>query len=325
MERRDFLRYSMAAGGLMALTTANAQSQESSLSPPTKEGMKYATLGRTGINLSILGVGCAPLGQTYSNQQAADEVLHRAVELGVTYIDTAPNYAKAEERMGNVMREVRDKIFLATKTEERSYAGTWKLIRQSLKRMNTDHIDLIYVHNWGFEERFPDMNYALGNKGALGALREARRQGVIRFIGASGHLHPSRFHKILDTGEIDVLMNAVNFISQHTYDFEHKVWARAQQENIGLVAMKVLGGSNSEAGHRIPGEYYKQAIRYCLSLPGVTTANVGMKSVSELEQCVQVVKEFKPLSAEEAYELSGVGLKLAQTDEWKLSYGEPLT
>ena len=114
MERRDFLRYSMAAGGLMALTAANARSQESSLSPPTKEGMKYATLGRTGINLSILGVGCAPLGQTYSSQQAADEVLQRAVELGVTYIDTAPNYAKAEERMGHVMPEVRDKIFLAT-------------------------------------------------------------------------------------------------------------------------------------------------------------------------------------------------------------------
>jgi|GEM_PF-3429293 len=80
-----------------------------------------------------------------------------------------------------------------------------------------------------------------GDRGAMGALREAKKQGVVRFIGASGHVHPTRFHEALDSGEIDVLMNAVNFVVQHTYDFEHKVWSRARSLNVGLVAMKVLG------------------------------------------------------------------------------------
>ena len=134
------------------------------------------------------------------------EVLHRGLELGVDYLDVAPNYGNAEtgfseEKMGKTIKEIRDRVFLVTKTEEPTYEGTWKLLRQSMKRMQTDHFDLVHLHNFGHEPRFPDLELTLSDKGALGALREAKQQGVVRFIGASGHLHPSRFHDVMDTGE----------------------------------------------------------------------------------------------------------------------------
>ena len=175
------------------------------------------------------------------------------LELGVNYLDTAPTYGNAEtgfaeEKMGPAIAEIRDKVFLVTKTEEPTYEGTWKLLRQSLKRMRTDRIDLVHLHNFGDEKLWGDQKLVFGDHGAMAALREAKRQGVVRFIGASGHLHPTRFHQALDSGEIDVLMNAVNFVVQHTYDFEHKVWSRARHMNVGLVAMKVLGGAARRAG-----------------------------------------------------------------------------
>src|SRR5205823_14441972 len=143
----------------------------------------------------------------------------------------------------------------------------------------------VHLHNFGDETLWGDHKLVFGDRGAMGALREAKRQGVVRFIGASGHLHPTRFHQALDSGEIDVLMNAVNFVVQHTYDFEHKVWSRARRENIGLVAMKVLGGNAGTAGgFKLPEDHYELAIRYALSIPGLAVAVIGLENVAELEQ-----------------------------------------
>ncbi len=297
----------------------------------TNKRVPQAVLGRTALEVSRLGLGCSHFQRKHITPDDVATVLHRALELGVNYLDVAPNYGNAEtgfseEKMGKTIKEIRDRVFLVTKTEEPTYEGTWKLLRQSMKRLQTDHFDLVHLHNFGHEPRFPDIRLTLGDQGALGALREARQQGVVRFIGASGHLHPSRFHDLLDTGEIDVPMNAVNFVVQHTYDFEHKVWARARRENIGLVAMKVLGGQNGgKEGFRLPPEHYQNAIRYALSLPGIATAVIGMANVSELEQAVAAVNGFTPLSEEEAAKLAQAGLHLAATDPWKTAYGTPLS
>ena len=157
------------------------------------------------------------------------------------------------------------------------------------------------------------------------ALREAKRQGVVRFIGASGHLHPTRFHHALDSGEIDVLMNAVNFVVQHTYNFEHKVWSRARHMNVGLVAMKVLGGAAREqGGFKMDEKHYEKAIRYALSIPGIAVAVIGLENIAELEKAASVVARAQPLSPEESLDLARLGLDLAGTAEWKTAYGTPL-
>lgn len=327
--RRQFLKGSLAGTGLVATSALGFSNILRPAENVPASSIPSAILGRTGEEVSILGIGCAPFQANHITPEHVREVFNRCLELGINYLDVAPNYGNAdrgfsEEKMGPALQGIRERFFLVTKTEEETRDGTWRLLEQSLNRMQTDYLDLVHIHNFGWEDRFPDVQQTLGKDGALGALQEAQEQGLVRFIGASGHLYPSRFHAALDTGAIDVLMNAVNFVVRHTYDFEHKVWARARQENLGLVAMKVLGGSSGN-GFRLPGRYYEQAIRYALSIPGITTVVIGMQNLDELTQAAQVVGEFEPLTDEEAHELAMAGLKLAQTSEWESAYGDPVT
>ncbi len=325
--RRDFVKSSgLLLGGLAATPAAPG----ADIDPPASLKVPDAVLGRTGARVSRLGIGCAYFQRKRVTPDDVRGTLHRALALGINYLDTAPTYGSAEtgfaeEKMGPAIAEVRDKVFLVTKTEEPGYDGTWKLLRQSLKRMRTDRIDLVHLHNFGDEKVWGDHKLVFGNGGAMGALREAKSQGVVRFIGASGHLHPSRFHHALDSGEIDVLMNAVNFVVQHTYDFEHKVWSRARHMNVGLVAMKVLGGAAREqGGFKMDEKYYEKAIRYALSIPGIAVAVVGLENIAELEKAASVVARAQALSPEETLELARIGLDLAGTADWKAAYGTPL-
>ncbi len=331
LSRREFVQGSTGVlGGLAAGAAATGGATAATGAAPPAVKVPEVVLGRTGAKVSRLGIGCAYFGRKRVTPDDVRATLHRALELGVNYLDTAPTYGSAEtgfaeEKMGPAIAEIRDKVFLVTKTEEPGYDGTWKLLRQSLKRMRTDRLDLIHLHNFGDEKLWGDDQTVFGEHGAMAALREARKQGVVRFIGASGHLHPTRFHAALDGGEIDVLMNAVNFVVRHTYDFEHKVWSRARHMNLGLVAMKVLGGAaRDEGGFKLDEKHYEQAIRYALSISGISVAVIGLENVAELEKAAAVVAGAKPLSPEEDLALARIGLDLAGRPEWKAAYGTPL-
>ncbi len=330
VSRRDFLKNSSLVLGGVAATGALASGTATAQNSSSNRTLTKNTLGRTGVEVSRLGIGCAHFQREHVSVEDVRKTLHRALDYGVNYLDVAPNYGNekggySEEKMGPTIKDIRDQVFLVTKTEEPTYDGTWKLLHQSLKRLQTDHIDLVHLHNFGEESRWTDLKRAFSDDGALGALREAKKKGVIRFIGASGHLHPSRFHAAMDTGAIDVLMNAVNFVVQHTYDFEHKVWSRARRENIGLVAMKVLGGASGESGFKLPEEKYEQAIRYALSIPGIACAVIGLENVEELQKAAETVMRAEPLSEDEALALSKTGLDLSGQEAWRTVYGTPLT
>ena len=331
VSRRDFVKGTGVALGGAAASSALGIGDTSRASTAGDLKVPHAVLGRTGVEVSRLGLGCAWFQRKHVGVEDVRKVLHHAQELGVNYLDVAPNYGNAEigfseEKMGPTIKEIRDKVFLVTKTEETTYEGTWKLLRQSMKRLQTDYFDLVHLHNLGHQPRFPNLQFTFSDKGALGALREAKQKGVVRFIGASGHLHPSRFHAALDTGEIDVLMNAVNFVVQHTYDFTHKVWSRARRENVALVAMKVLGGAGTaREGFRLPKAQYENAIRYALSIPGIACAVIGIENIPELRQAAEAVAKFQPLTEQQEYELSQLGLQLAGKQPWKAAYGTPIT
>jgi aryl-alcohol dehydrogenase-like predicted oxidoreductase len=311
--------------------SASGASGPLSTSPPTPTKVPTAPLGRTGVEVSRLGIGCAWFQRKQVTPDDVAKTLHRALELGVTYLDTAPSYGTpeggyAEEKMGHVLPEIRDRVFLVTKTDEPTYDGTMKKLDQSLKRMRVEKLDLVHLHNFGDEKMWGDVKAVFGPKGALGALRKAKEQGIVRFFGASGHVHPGQFHAALDTGEIDVLMNAANFVVQHTYDFEHRVWSRAARAGLGLVAMKVLGGApGTEGGYSVPQEHYERAIRYVLSLPSLACAVIGLENIPELEKAAAVVARNAPLSPDESRETARLGLELAATEKWHAPYGEPLT
>ncbi len=327
MNRRELLRNTISAGaGLMTLPALNsivlgANEGKGAIPMPTR------TLGRTGQTVSLLGIGCAPFRRDQVSVENVSEMLYSAVAAGVNYFDTAPNYGNAEEKMGPALKDkqLRDKMFIVTKTEEPGYDGTMRLLEQSLKRMNIEHVELVHIHNFGWEKRFDDLDMAFGPRGCLAALEKAKSEGTVKYIGASGHVYPSRFHKILDTGKVDVLMNSVNFIVQHSYDFESKIWSRAREENIGLVAMKVLGGANRGKGFRIPEKYYTQAVRYALSLPGLSTAVIGIENMSELNKAITTVKNEQPLKPDEMHMLSMEGLKITAAEQrWQSAYGKPI-
>lgn len=325
LTRREFVGETARVTGALAFASAAGSlvyADEAPLQVPSVE------LGRTGESVSRLGVGCAHFQRPHITVDHVSEVIHRAVEIGVNYLDTAPNYvtgdSHAEAKMGPAIKEIRDKVFLATKTEEPTYEGTWQLLRQSMQRLQTDRLDLVHLHNFGEQSRFKNLGEVFSDKGALGALREARKLGVIRFIGASGHLYPSRFNEALNTGEIDVLMNAVNFVIQHTYNFEDKVWKRAREENIGLVAMKVLGGAAGSDGYKAPAEQYESAIRYAMGIPGCHCLVIGVASVQELEQAARVIARSEPLAEDERARLAALGMELAKSEGWVNVYGTPV-
>lgn len=326
MKRREFaVSTAIAGGGLLTLGLRNADA----FSDLKWDPVPLSTLGRTGEKVSMIGIGGGHWGHEAVSIEDIRQLFKRALEAGINYFDTAPNYGNgiSEKRLGEVMKGNRDKVFLVTKTESPTYDGTWEQLEQSLDHLQTDHIDLLHIHNIGYEQRFQNLDETFSKKGTMGALREARKKGKIRYIGATGHLWPSRFHYAIDSGEIDVLMTAVNYIVQHTYDFEHKVWARAKQAGMGLVAMKVLGGRVGNPGnYRVPEEDYTAAIRYALSLDGISTAILGVTSAAQLEPALQLMAQFKPLTEEEFLELSMKGLSILQRDtEWRTVYGIPVS
>ncbi|MCZ6674252.1 MAG: aldo/keto reductase [Verrucomicrobia bacterium] len=325
MERREFIKATaLASSGLFALKNMSSSAWAAS---STANGMPYSSLGRTGVQVSKLGIGTAPLGRDNTDIPKVNDIIAKAIDEGINYMDTAPNYAngEAERRLGHALKGKRDKVFIVTKTEADTYEGTMELLENSLKHIQTDHVDLVHLHNLGHLERWKGLDFAFSKKGAMGALRKARQQGKVRFIGASGHLHPSRFHYAIDSGEIDVMMNAVNFVNQHTYDFEHKVWARAQEKNIGLVAMKVLGG-NQDNEFRLPKEDYENAIRYALSLQGLCTAVIGINKMAHLDQLLETFRRVDALDEEEFLAVAQRGLDLLKADEsLRTAHGLPVT
>ena len=277
-------------------------------------------LGRTNVQVSTLVLGMGPLGISKEKPAVVEKLVNEIIDMGVNYIDVAPSYGDAEEKLGPVMQTRRDEVFLATKVEEESKEGALRQIQESLAKMQTDHIDLVHLHNIGGF----DFKKVLGKDGALFGLKEAKKSGLIRFIGISGHERPMKFIEPLETDEIDVVLCVLNFVDKHTYDFESKVLAVAIEKNVGVVAMKVLGGAvgmkyDQPTPALMPKEHYTNAIRYSLGLPGVTTINIGMGNRDEMLQAVEAVKNYTPLSESEKATLDTKGRRLAQ--EWGAHFG----
>jgi aryl-alcohol dehydrogenase-like predicted oxidoreductase len=271
-------------------------------------------LGRAGVRVPILGFGLAPLGSERTSLAEADAIIRGAIDLGVTYLDVSPDYGDAEAKLKSPLRGTRDRVFLVTKVNPSApdAAGVQRQIEASLKRMGVDHVDAVHVHNLGDFS----MDTVLGPNGTLAGLKEARRRGLLRFIGASGHMRPPRFATAIATGDLDLVMNALNFADRRTYDFEGLVLPAAQKHGTAVVAMKVLGGAkNWQYDGHTPAtlaDYHARAIRYSLGLPGVCTAVIGFGSLEEVRRSVAVAHAYKPLSAGERAELLREGEQLAQ-------------
>jgi aryl-alcohol dehydrogenase-like predicted oxidoreductase len=307
-ERTWTRREALAAGLAGAAGAALARGARAAEPLPQRE------LGKTGVRVPVLGYGTAPTGVKRELKDAI-ALYNQAIDAGVTYFDTAPElggYGKAQLQLGHVLKERRKEVFLVTKLWEPRMDDALRLLASNLKELQTDHADLVYAHSIGSDKMDPAI--VLGREGTMAALEKARKDGLTRFIGITGHNRPDRFLRVLDQFAIDVMMNAVNLADQYTYGFEHKVWPVARQKGVGLVAMKVFGGMGSGgnlSSSTLPVEHLPLGFRYALSLPGITTAVIGMASEQELKTNVAAARAFKPLTDADRQQVERLGRTLA--------------
>ena len=271
--------------------------------------MPKRTLGKTGEQVSILVFGSGSRFLMYKEEDKALEALNKALEMGITYIDTAFSYGNgvSEERVGKVLKARGGKkgLFLATKVNERNGDKAMKIIEGSLKRLQVDQVDLLHIH--GLEDE-KDLAAIEAKDGVLNVVRKMRDQKVARFIGITCHYDPIVLKTALERHDFDCTQMALNAAraGMRTPDnkfklgltandsFESLALPVARKKNMGVIAMKVFG-QEALVGAGTP----EQLIRYALSLPGVSAAVAGMPKLEHIEQNIEVAKNFKPLSKSE--------------------------
>jgi predicted aldo/keto reductase-like oxidoreductase len=242
-------------------------------------------------------------------------VVDAALDAGVRYIDTAPIYDVAEERLAPILARRRKDVFLVTKAWATSRDAALRSIESSLKRLRVDCVDLCHMHNAGSYTQAE----AIGPNGCLAGLREAKRRGWLRYIGCSGHSNVSNFVPIIETGEIDLAMLALNFVDAHTYPFQEVVLPVARKHACAIAAMKVYGGvktlwsgyRQAEPGRLASDDFRQDAVDYALSIPGVSLAVIGLKSLSELELTLAAIRAYQPLAGERRQRVTATGRELA--------------
>lgn len=284
--------------------------------------LPHRTLGKTGVQVPVLGLGTAPSG--HRSEKEAVAFYHQCIDAGVTHLDTGPacgGFGNAQVYLGQVLAERRHEVFVATRCCEPDGEEALRQLRRNLSELRIDRADLVYVQSLGDDKMAPDRIFAAG--GVCKALEKARRDGLTRWLGVSGHHRPERFLQALEEWDFDVLMNAVSLVSRHIYNFEERVWPAAAGKGIGLLAMKVFGGvresRKSAKGAHLPDDLKPAGLCYALGLPGVSGAVVGLHDEEELRQTLAWARSFVPLPAEELAALESPTRDLAR--QWGEPYG----
>jgi hypothetical protein len=312
MKRREFIQ-AVAAVGLGSRAMA-AETQPSSITHG-KPGIRRQPLGRTAVEVSVLALG-GVIGMQLPSSESHDPaaIAEAALDLGITYFDTAPGYSsgQSETNYGQVLARRRGEVFLACKTGDRSYDGTMRSVEQSLKRLRTDHFDLLQIHGVSAREDLP----AWGKPDAVvTALQKLREQKVTRFIGITGHDNAEMLRRAIEMYEFDTLLTTLNPVSRRR-PFREELLPAANRKRMGVIAMKVMGGGN---GCLVTGNPFKQLrfpyhddtsrqvdaktlIRYALGLP-ISVAVIGVASVDQLKANVRIVRQATPMTLAERQEL----------------------
>lgn len=297
MNRREFL--GTVAAGIVAAPL---------LAAPTPAEFPTRKLGRTGIEVPILGFGGGSRFLMYQDEDQALEALNRAIDLGLRYIDTAQSYGngKSEERVGRIMATRRKEVVLATKIPGRTADEARRQIEASLKRLQTDHLDVLHIHAL---QNAKDLATIEAKGGVLEALYEAREHKVTRAIGITCHADPAALRDALEHNDFDCTQMALNAGLASMTDamkvspagpasFERLALPVATRKKLGIIAMKVSGQEQL-----LGSAPMEKLLAYSLSLP-VSLASVGMPRIDYIERNAAFAREFKPMSPQERRQLS---------------------
>ncbi len=243
-------------------------------------------LGRTGFDVSLFALG----GVTYNTLSDADAaaVVHRALDLGVNYIDTAHGYKESERKLGPVIAERRDEVFLATKSTARDADGMAADLEESFRRLRTDRLDLVQIHDLYTLEQLTQVTAA---GGALEAIERFRHEGRVRFVGVTGHRYPSVLVKAMEVYPFDTILVALGAVHGAVRDFYRAIHPVAVRRGVGILGMKVMA-------YGFLADHATDAMRYVLSLPDVATAVIGVDTIEQVEANARAAAAFQPLDAD---------------------------
>src|SRR5512132_3942924 len=273
--------------------------------------MPERLLGRTGHRVRLFSLGGQASLERPERHDEAIRIIHRALDLGVNYIDTAPKYGNgvSQRVIGEVMATRRREVFLASKTHERgSRDNSLRLLDESLKALRTDHLDLWQIHNVRENEHLDEI-FRTG--GCLEALVRAREETMVRFVGITGHYDPVVLATALHRFEFDTLLMAINpadrhplllldrwlpYANRNRLSFIERVMPIARAKNMGIIGMKIPARGRLFRGDGVKS--MREAMHYSLTHP-VSTVIIGCDTVRHLEENVSIAAAFKPLPAEE--------------------------
>jgi uncharacterized protein len=322
-DRRNFLKTSgaIAAGILTGAGGATLAEARVFALPPlpananTLAAMPTRNLGKTGYKVGIFSLGGQSALERPNNFDIAVPIIERALDLGVNYIDTSSIYGGperwSEQYVGRVMKTRRQDTFLATKTKERTREGSLRMIEKSLTLLNTDHIDLWQLHDIGLPE---DVNAVFAKGGAMEALLEMQQQKVVRYLGVTGHYRPEALIDALNRHPFDAILLALNAADTHIHSFTEQLLPLAVEKQMGIIGMKVPARGRllsswtppplEKQQHSWEGSAIatrsgvmnmREAMQFTLSHP-VSTVIIGCDNIAQLEENVQIAREFTPLS-----------------------------
>ena len=312
MHRRDFIRTAAAAAFVASLGKVRTFAA-------TSGGIPYRTLGHTGRKVSLVGIGGAHIGIPGVLESTAIEIVRTALDNGVNFLDNCwdYNHGDSETRMGKALRDgYRDKAFLMTKLDGRTASAAAQQLDQSLARLQTDHVDLVQIHE---VIRMEDAERVFAPRGAIGALVKAKEAGKVRHIGFTGHKSPDIHLHMLATAErhgflFDSVQMPLNVMDAHFNSFGQRVLPAAMKRNIGVLGMKPLGmGVILKSKTVTPVE----CLNFAMNLP-VSVCITGCDSMPILQQALSAARNFKPLTHDEVASILAKTETVAANGQYEL-------
>ncbi len=289
------------------------------MSQPNQSEMQYRTLGHTGERVSLIGVGGWHLSLKHVDEKTAIRIVRTAIDRGINFMDNCWDYNEgaSEKRMGKALRDgYREKVFLMTKIDGRSKKEAAKQLDESLKRLDTDHIDLVQHHEI---LRFEDPHRIFDHEGAQAALLEARAAGKIRYIGFTGHKDPQVHLHMLEVADqhgftFDSVQMPLNLMDAHYRSFSKLVVPELAKRNVGVLAMKTMANGHILKSNTVTAI---ECLHYAMNLP-TSVVITGMDRMEILDQAFEAVRTFHPLSDAELEALLAKSAPAASRGEFEL-------
>jgi aryl-alcohol dehydrogenase-like predicted oxidoreductase len=283
-----------------------------------KNGIPYRTLGNTGVKVSCIGLGGYHLGKQ-SDEQESIRIIRTGLDEGINFLDNCWDYnnGESEIRMGKALRDgYRQKAFLMTKIDGRTKKGSARQIDESLRRLQTDHVDLLQFHEV-IRDTDPERIFSVG--GGMEAAVEAKEKGKLRYIGFTGHKSPDIHLKMLETAfahkfTLNTVQMPLNVMDAHYDSFEKKVLPVLVKHNIGVLGMKPMGDSLILQSKTVEPV---ECLQYALNLP-TSVVITGCDSLPILQQAMKVARTFHPLTQTQVVALLAKTEKAAESGQYEL-------